>query len=140
MFGKTIINSTEMRELVSKQVGPLCGTVFSLYVSDERYYCPSKDDVQAILVGEQLNQTEYMAEAHDCDDYSHLAMSAFIRDAYREGKRRPAYAFGMVFSMGHAFNWFVDSHKQIQFVEPQTSEIYPISDFPGPDAVVFMLV
>jgi hypothetical protein len=137
---KTYLDATTLRELVAKQVGPHCGTVFSLYVADGKYYCPPRVDVEAVLGGAKVHEASYIAETHDCDDFCHLAMSAFITDAYRQGKRRPAYAFGIIFTMGHAFNWFVDDSFTIWTVEPQTAEISRLSDLPPGEAVVFMLV
>jgi len=140
---KTFIQATELRTIVSQQVGPLCGTVFSLYVSDNQYYCPPVADVQKILSASKVAESEYIGDpfqSHDCDDFSHLAMAAFIRDAYRERERRPAYAFGMVFSLGHAFNWFMGEDKVIRLVEPQTGEISDLEFFPQDDCITFMLV
>ena len=137
---KTFIKATELRTLVSQQVGPFCGTVFSLYVSDEKYYCPPVADVQEILSASKVAECEYIAESHDCDDYSHLSMSAMIRQCYRDGARRPAFAFGQVFSFSHAFNFFIDEHLTIHLVEPQTNEIFTLAELPAGDGIVFMLV
>ena len=140
MRDKTYINSISLRELISRELSPYCGTVFSLYVADGEYYCPPVSDVEAILKGSKVAEDTYILEAHDCDDFSHLAMAAFIRDAYREGNRRPAYCFGIVFSLGHAFNWFVSSNLEVYLVEPQTAKISKLDTFPKNDCITFMLV
>lgn len=135
---KTFIKASELRQIVATQIGPYTGTVFSLYVADGDYYCPPVDDVEDVIHEAKVDQDDYIAEAHDCDDFARLLVAAFIKDAYREGLRRPAYCFGLIFTNGHAFNWFVDSNKNIQLVEPQTGSVFGMENLD--EAVVFMLV
>ena len=135
---KVFINSVDLRILVSEQLGPYCGTAFTLYVADGEYYCPPLSDVLTVMETARVDQGEYVAEAHDCDDFARLLVAAFIRDAYREGKRRPAYCFGLICTTGHAFNFFVDDSLAIRLVEPQTSKVSTISTLE--DVVSFMLV
>ena len=137
-MSKILIKANELREIVASQIGPCTGTVFSLYVADEDYYCPSVGDAEDVIADAKVDQDEYMAEAHDCDDFARLLVAAFIKDAYREGLRRPAYCFGLIFTHGHAFNWFVDDTKTIQLVEPQTGSVFGLWNLD--EAVVFMLV
>jgi hypothetical protein len=138
---KAYIDSADLRIEVARQCEEHCGTVFSLYVCDSRYYCPPEADVIAVVAREKVHQGTYIAEVHDCDDFARLLVAAFIADAYREGKRRPAYAFGLVFTLGHALNWFLSDRLEIKLVEPQTGHIMLLSTLRAEgDCILFMEV
>jgi hypothetical protein len=138
---KAYIDSADLRIEVARQCEEHCGSVFSLYVCDARYYCPPEADVIAVIAGEKVHETDYIAESHDCDDFARLLVAAFIRDAYREGKRRPAYCFGLVFTLGHALCWLMTDKLEIKLVEPQTGQVMPLSTLKAEgDFILFMEV
>jgi len=104
----------------------LC-TGFKLYLADGEYYAPPKKDVQRVLKETTTNQFQWTKETFDCDDFAKVLCAEFAKDAYRNSKRRPPYCLGFVWGKlpgPHAINWFIDSKKELYFIEPQTDGIF----------------
>ena len=89
-----------------------------IYISDRRLDLLRKEDVMTFLWIDKTNGKEYKEEVWDCDD--------FARDLYCRAKNHFAEkrglnaAFGLVWTSKHAFNFFVDTNREVFFIEPQT--------------------
>lgn len=82
---------------------------------------------------DKTNGKEYEEEVWDCDD--------FARDLYCRAKNHFAEkrglnaAFGLVWTSEHAFNFFVDTNREVFFIEPQTDAFASLINKPR-----FMLI
>ena len=63
----------------------------------------------------------YIAEAHDCDNFSFAAMGYFSQGLY-------SFAFGIMWSGVHAFNFMFDENKELWIFEPQSNTFMTVED------------
>ncbi len=89
------------------------------YISDAQFDLVSKDDAKAYLA--TLKKQPYLAEGHDCDNFSFAALGYFSNGLW-------SCVFGMAWSRTHAFNYLVDENKVIWIVEPQTNSFMTIAE------------
>ncbi|HDZ27943.1 hypothetical protein LCGC14_2087430 [marine sediment metagenome] len=102
---------------------------------DNEYWAAPMADYEAIIEESTLDRMKFIGEKADCDDFALLLKAAFIRAAWKDGKRRRPYCFGEVWGqlpMSHAINWLIDDTETLYFVEPQSDEIFlPRADDTG---------
>jgi len=124
-----ILDSDEIAEIIKKTFGTRFTDDFSLQISDEQYYCPSLEDVTAILEKSTVDKREYIEEVLDCDDFAVLLKAHFIKQAYKEKKRRHPYAVGLIMggklqgNIPHAINFLITDKMELLLIEPQTDTI-----------------
>ena len=124
-----MVSKDVLKILVSK-LGQVFDKNIQIHLADGNYHLPSVPEVKEILDDDDLNLTKYVSEVRDCDDYSLLLKAEFVvrQNMYR--KESP-YCFGEIwgeFPTPHAINLFIDNNHQVWFVEPQTDEIFPLSE------------
>lgn len=100
-----------------------------IYLADAEYFCPTQKVAQEIIKASKVDQRSYIMEIHDCDDFAHLLKSAFIEDAYDNGRRSMPYALGIVWGSkpAHAMNVIVVSGGAdftVRLIEPQNGKLY----------------
>lgn len=98
-------------------------------LGDAKYFCPGDALVRKVLAATRINQRDWIAERHDCEDFAFLLKGAFIREAYGKDKgyRKAANCFGMVWGNlpgPHAINWYINKNMKLYFVEPQHDTIF----------------
>lgn len=100
----------------------------NINLADSNYYLPTKREVEELYAASELNNFKYDAESMDCDDYALLFKAWVTQTAYKDNRRRPPMALGMVWGkvpFAHALNIFINQDdKQIYLLEPQTGVIY----------------
>ena len=110
----------------------LLGGWIDFMLPDAEYWAAPMADYEAIIKESTLDRQKYVAEKGDCDDFALLLKAVFVKDAWRDGKRRRPYCFGEVWGKlptPHAINWFIDDTETLYFVEPQSDKIFlPRSD------------
>ncbi len=124
---KTYIPASDLRTLISRQLGDKLGRNFGLYIADSEYYCPPVADAREIIQNSAVDRHIWVSERFDCDDFAHVLKAHFAEAAYVEGKRRAAHCFGVVWGMlpgPHAINWMVNDDLKLRFVEPQNDNIF----------------
>lgn len=124
---KKYITASQLRELIAKQLGPKLDRRFAFYVADSNYFCTPMEDAHEILMASAVDRNKWVSERFDCDDFAHVLKSHFAEAAYKDGKRRAAHCFGVVWGSlptPHAINWMVNSDLKLRFVEPQTDRIF----------------
>lgn len=124
---KTYIGSGELRSLVADQLGVKLARNFGLYVADANYFCTPLADAQEIIRASAVDRHTWVRERFDCDDFAHVLKAHFAEAAYKEGHRRAAHCFGVVWGMlpgPHAINWMVNSDMKLRFIEPQNDRIF----------------
>lgn len=94
-----------------------------IYLADSIYNLTSVDKLKEILIGDDTDNYVYRNEYFDCDDFSFRLMGQLSTPEYSD------LAFGILWvgskgNSGHALNIFVDEHKDVYIVEPQTDEIW----------------
>ena len=124
-----MVSKDVLKTLVSK-LGQVFDKNIQIHLADGNYHLPSVPEVKEILDDDDLNLTKYIPEVSNCDDYSLLLKAEFVvrQNMYR--KESP-YCFGEIwgeFPTPHAINIFIDNNHQVWFVEPQTDEIFPLSE------------
>jgi hypothetical protein len=88
-----------------------------IYISDNRYFLCSKNDVDKFLAQDITNKHKYVAEEFDCDDFSYRLMGQFsIRDW-------SGIALGIVWTDLHALNCLIDDTGKFYFIEPQSDQL-----------------
>lgn len=124
---KKYIKDSELRELIAKQIGQKLERNFGFYVADSKYYCPPVEDAREIIKSSAVDRKTWVSERFDCDDFAHVLKAHFAEASYKDGKRRAAHCFGVVWGLlpsPHAINWMVNSDMKLRFVEPQTDRIF----------------
>ncbi len=119
---KVFISSVELRELVANQLGPKLARSFGFYIADARYYCTPADDAREIIRASKVDRNTWTEDKFDCDDFAHVLKGHFAEAAYKNGERRKAHCFGVVWGSlpgPHAINWMVNADLKLRFVEPQ---------------------
>lgn len=119
--------SGEIRQLVTRQLGSSLHKSFNLYLADGTYYCPPLDDAEEIITNSGVDRKQWVEERFDCDDFALVLKAHFAEAAYKDGRRRAAHCFGIVWGMlpgPHAINWMVNSDETFRFVEPQTGQYF----------------
>jgi hypothetical protein len=85
-----------------------------IWLSDGDYRLCSPDEIDHILSLDDTAKYAYNPDTFDCDDFSYRLMGNLSVPGYSD------LAFGIVWTNVHALNLFIDSNKQIWFIEPQT--------------------
>lgn len=84
-----------------------------IYISDNKYWLCSKQDIETFLSFDKTNKETYVPEEYDCDDFSYRLMGQFSI------KNWSGIAFGIVWTNVHALNCLIDDTGKFYFVEPQ---------------------
>ena len=124
---KTYITAADLRVLLTKSLGNKLHQQFSLRLADARYFCPPLKDAKEIIASSLLDQKTWTEERFDCDDFAHVLKAHFAEAAYKNGSRRAAHCFGVVWGSlpgPHAINWMVNDDLKLRFIEPQSDEIF----------------
>lgn len=124
---KEYISKADLRELVAKQLKGKFSNNFALYTADLEYYLTPLDDAKEIIKNSAIDRYTWVEERFDCDDFAHVLKSNFAEAAYKDGKRRAAHCFGIVWGSlpsSHAINWMVNDDYKLRFIEPQTDAIF----------------
>jgi hypothetical protein len=95
------------------------------WISDGVFECIDTENLKAYLKKDPVSDRMYKAESFDCDDYSYSLMGN-ITQWYPEGSI--GIVWGEVQGGGHAWNFYIDENKTIQYIEPQTDQIYSPSN------------
>jgi hypothetical protein len=90
-----------------------------IYISDAQFDLTTVDEAKKYLDTEQ--KQPYLAEGHDCDNFSFAAMGYFSQGLY-------SFAFGIMWSGPHAFNFMIDADKKLWIVEPQSNTFMTIAE------------
>ncbi len=89
----------------------------TLHLLDNVYRLAIKEEVEKFLAENTISTGRYVADAHDCDDFSFELMGAFSRPGWSD------ITFGIVWTDIHALNCIVDENLNFWFIEPQTDEL-----------------
>jgi hypothetical protein len=89
----------------------------TIWMADNWKYLCKWDDVALFLAQDETNKAEYIAEEHDCDDFSFRLKGQFSVPAWS------ALALGICWTTTHALNCFVCEDRRLWFIEPQTDAI-----------------
>ncbi len=106
----------------------------NVWLSDGTFQLVDTQNLRDFLASDSINKRQYIAEKHDCDDYSYELMG-HVSDW------NPDNTFGIVWGNnvngdGHAWNFFIDENKNIKYVEPQTDTIFD----PSTEKIWIMIV
>ena len=94
----------------------------NIWLSDGMFRLVDTENLRAFLKSDAGNNKAYVAEVHDCDDYSYELMG-------RVSEWNSDNTFGLVWGLNvngdaHAWNFFVDENKKVKYVEPQNDNIF----------------
>ena len=88
-----------------------------IYLSDNTYWLCSETDIDIFLGIDATNKDQFVAEEHDCDDFSYRLMGQLSTPEWS------GIAFGIVWTNLHALNCFIDDTGKFWFIEPQTDQL-----------------
>lgn len=88
-----------------------------IYISDNQYWLCSKVDIDTFLSLDATNKTPYVAEEHDCDDFSYRLMGQLSIPGWS------GIAFGIVWTNLHALNCLISEEGKFYFIEPQNDKL-----------------
>jgi hypothetical protein len=121
------LSRNEVEKIIEKHLAGKLKSGYKINLGDARYFCPTLSDAQKIVNYTSVNERIFITRRFDCDDFAFLLKAEFVKDAYREGKRRAAHCFGIVWSylpVHHAMNWMINDDMKLRFVEPQNDQIF----------------
>lgn len=109
------INSTQLRkalpEINYKILNPA-----QYYLLDEDYKSCTIEDFKTLLKRDFTNWKPYSKD-YDCDNFA-FKLYHNLKTKY------PTLSVGIVFSLGHAYNVFIDKFEVAWYIEPQNDKIY----------------
>ena len=83
--------------------------------------------MREIISESKVDRKTWVRERFDCDDFAHVLKAHFAEASYKNGQRRAAHCFGVVWGSlpgPHAINWMVNSDGKLRFVEPQNDRVF----------------
>ena len=116
-----------IRDIIKNKLKNKLTLGHKIRLADKTYFCPKLSDANALIQATHVNQRTWIAERFDCDDFALLLKAEFVKDAYRQGDRRAAYCFGIVWGSlpgPHAINWMINADMKFRFIEPQNDSVY----------------
>ena len=111
------IDGNEAKDIVKASVGSI-----TFNKADALYKLVDLNHFERFLAQNQVSERVYVANDHDCDDFSFELMGDVSDwDSH--------VAFGICWGMtssggAHAWNWFIGTDRQFYFIEPQTNAIF----------------
>jgi len=126
--------------VIKAALGKKWDTLTYIRMADNEYYCPTIAYFLQILGEDETDRLTYVAEIGDCDDFSWTLKDMFVRDAWRNGRRRAPHCVG-VFDYTrkggrHSINWVITADKVFRLTEPQTDAWVSLSDVVVADALI----
>lgn len=105
-----------------------------IYLSDNQYWLCSKADIETFINLDATNKDTYVAEEHDCDDFSYRLMGQLSIPEWS------GVAFGIVWTNLHALNCLIDETGKFWFIEPQSDTLQDkLEDWQG-NEILFILL
>jgi len=94
----------------------------TIYLVDRDYHLIDEEEMERFLIEDKTNLAKYVAEYHDCDDFSFRLMGQVSIPGWSD------IAFGIIFAQtpqgGHAVNCFVSNEEEVLLIEPQNDKIF----------------
>jgi len=121
------LTQKEVKAKLREQLAGKLSMTVSIYLPDERFYCPSLKYVEKVLADTLVDRMKYIEGTNDCDDFAWLLKAEFVKDAYRRGVRRAPHCLGVVhglLSTPHAINFMITDDMVVRFCEPQTDAVF----------------
>ncbi len=123
-----IINSDEIEDIIRATFGKRFTRNHTIQIADEQYFCPSLKFVKKMLAKNKVDKFEYIEEKFDCDDFAFILKAYFIKQAYKDKKRRYPYCLGIIMGkllgdINHAINFVITDSLKFYLIEPQTDAI-----------------
>ena len=121
------ITSAVLRQIVASQLAAKLSRNFGFYVADGKYFCTPLQDAKQVIRASAVDRKTWVSDRFDCDDFAHVLKAHFAEAAYKDGRRRAAHCFGVVWGSlpgPHAINWMVNSDLKLRFIEPQNDRIF----------------
>ncbi|MFW5847426.1 MAG: hypothetical protein ACOCVF_00710 [bacterium] len=127
------ISGRDLKITIMRKLGSNLKTGFS-YKDKYYYMCPLDllDDFHQIY--RKYIIPKYKSEVFDCDNYAVDYLAMLSRFAYYIPNQKYSFALGITngnfywVNTNHQVNFFMDTNKELQFIEPQNLKIYPIYD------------
>ena len=124
-----IIDAAKIDNIIRETFDGKLASDFSLQISDEKYFCPSIDDVKLLIKKNTVDRLQYTDDIFDCDDYALSLKYFFIKSAYKDKKRRYPYCVGIIMggkllgNIPHAINFVITEKLKLLLIEPQNDSI-----------------
>lgn len=95
--------------------------VGNIRISDNFFTLANKDNMVKLVSLSPVRFRRYQKEIYDCDDFSFTFMGLYRFLI-------PNFAVGIIWSRTHAYNFFIDSDRNVWGVEPQSNKVFRIVD------------
>jgi len=90
-----------------------------VFISDSYFKTTSMEEARKFCINTKVWTKKWVLEDHDCDDFSFAMQGYWHQGLY-------SFAFGIMWSETHAFNFLIDNNKQLWIVEPQNNNFYTL--------------
>jgi hypothetical protein len=98
----------------------------NVWISDLVYSTSRIRDIKEFLKYNVFRFREYVPEKYDCDNYSFALMGMFTY-------LLSGHAIGIVWAHTpegpHALNFFIDEHKELWYIEPQSNKVFKSTEY-----------
>lgn len=121
------LTSSHVQDIIKTKLKNKLKSNCKIRLADGKFFCPTVADANVIIQSSQVDQRVWISERFDCDDFALLLKAEFVKDAYRQGDRRSAHCFGIVWGSlpgPHAINWMINADMKLRFIEPQQDTVY----------------
>ena len=113
-----VISFTDMHSLIREKLG----NRGHIYLSDGEFALFPKREIKRFLEWSKTDELKYVKTFFDCEQFSDVVHGEMSLPGWARA------AFGIAWSVKHAFNVFVDADKELWVIEPQTDNMMRIGD------------
>lgn len=101
----------------------------TILLRDNDYRCISLKDFRELMDKCRYPEPKYVKEIFDCEQYTICFMADMYREWARQSNGEEALAFGYIEvelenNKFHAIIWQLDDSGKINYIEPQTNDIF----------------
>jgi len=109
------IDMNEISSILLDKLEEMGDTEADIHIADYTSRLYRKEDVKAFLELDETDKLAFVAEDRDCDNSAGILYGEFCKQR--------AFPGGIVETVGHRLNWFIDETLTFWFIEPQTDKM-----------------
>lgn len=110
------LNDEDIKEALPEP-NPNSLNPYKRVIFDENYKSFTVEDLKEVLERDDVSCNFFVKEKFDCDNFA-MQLAGSVKRLY------PELPFGIVVSLSHAYNLFIDKYGKAWYIEPQTDKIY----------------
>ena len=129
-----VVDKERVKTIIIESLSEKLESINNIKIGDNDYYLPTEPEYMTILTQSLIDRRTYLYQRFDCDDFAHVLKGEFSIHWYSAGESQHGICFGLMWGFfnwqvgPHAINWVIDAEETMVLIEPQTDEVYPVSE------------